>query len=92
MQASATIIENRAHLKSGLEALGFSVLPSEANFLLAAHPQHTGVQLTAKLREVGILVRSWSSEDLRPWVRITVGTTHQQQTLLAELEKVVAEA
>ena len=88
-QASATIIENRAHLKSGLEALGFSVLPSEANFLLAAHPQHTGIELTKKLREVGILVRSWSSEDLRPWVRITVGSNSQQQTLLAELKTIV---
>ena len=91
-QASATIIENRTDLKAGLEALGFSVLPSKANFLLAAHPKHNGVQLTKKLREVGILVRSWSSEDLMPWVRITVGTKHQQQTLLAELEKTVAEA
>ena len=88
-QASATIVENRADLKSGLEALGFSVLPSEANFLLAAHPQHTGVQLTEKLREVGILVRSWSSEDLVPWVRITVGNKSQQQTLLAALKTIV---
>lgn len=88
-QASATIIENRAELKAGLEGLGFDVLPSEANFLLAKHPQHTGVRLTEKLREAGILVRSWSSEDLLPWVRITVGTKSQQQTLLAELKSIL---
>jgi len=88
-QASATIIENRAELKAGLEGLGFDVLPSEANFLLAKHPQHTGVTLTEKLREAGILVRSWSSEDLLPWVRITVGTKSQQQTLLAELKSIL---
>ena len=89
-QASETIVENRAELKAGLEALGFSVLPSQANFLLAQHPQQTGVQLTEKLRERGILVRSWSSDDLMPWVRITVGTKSQQQTLLAQLKAIAA--
>lgn len=84
-QASNTIKENRRELKAGLEDLGFSVLASEANFLLARHPNFSGVELTEKLREAGILVRSWSSEDLKPWVRITVGTKSQQQTLLAEL-------
>jgi len=91
-QASATVIENRDDLKASLEGLGFSVLPSKANFLLAKHPQYTGIHLTEKLREKGILVRSWSSEDLMPWVRITVGTKTQQQTLLAELKTIVADA
>jgi histidinol-phosphate/aromatic aminotransferase/cobyric acid decarboxylase-like protein len=48
--------------------------------------------LTERLREAGILVRSWSSDDLKPWVRITVGTISQQQVLLAELAKRMGEA
>ena len=91
-QASATIIENRTELRAGLEGLGFRVLTSQANFLLASHPQQSGAELTEKLREKGVLVRSWSSEDLMPWVRITVGTRNQQQTLLAELKAILAGA
>lgn len=91
-RASSVIIENRSELKTALEGIGFSVLSSEANFLLARHPSYTGIALTEKLREVGILVRSWSSDDLKPWVRITVGTKNQQQTLLAELKIILAEA
>ena len=82
-EASAAIKENRADLIAGLMQLGFSVLPSQANFVLASHPQRTGVALTEYLKTQNILVRSWSSDDLLPWVRITVGTKDQQERLLS---------
>jgi histidinol-phosphate aminotransferase len=84
-EASATVRENRAELTAGLTQLGFSVLPSEANFVLASHPEYTGIALTEYLKSQNILVRSWSSDDLLPWVRITVGTTEQQARLLSAL-------
>lgn len=90
--ASSTIIENRSALTLGLEDLEFSVLASQANFVLAKHHKLSGVELTQRLREVGILVRSWSSDELKTWVRVTVGTKSQQQTLLAELKTILAEA
>jgi histidinol-phosphate aminotransferase len=83
--ASATIRENRAELVAGLTQLNFSVLPSQANFVLASHPEHTGIALTEYLKTQNILVRSWSSDDLLPWVRITVGTKNQQARLLSVL-------
>ena len=83
--ASATVKENRAELTVGLTQLGFSVLPSEANFVLASHPEHTGVAFTEYLKSQNILVRSWSSDDLLPWVRITVGTKDEQARLLSAL-------
>ena len=84
-EASAAVKENRAELAAGLTQLGFSVLPSQANFVLASHPEHTGVALTEYLKSQNILVRSWSSDDLLPWVRITVGTKDQQARLLSAL-------
>jgi histidinol-phosphate aminotransferase len=84
-EASAAVKESRAALAAGLTQLGFSVLPSEANFVLASHPEHTGIALTEYLKTQNILVRSWSSDDLLPWVRITVGTTEQQARLLSAL-------
>ena len=85
--ASATVRENRAALDAGLTQLGFSVLPSKANFVLASHPEHTGTALTEYLKTQNILVRSWSSDDLLPWVRITVGTKDQQTRLLNALSE-----
>ncbi len=84
-EASTTVKENRAELTEGLEQLGFTVLPSEANFVLASHPNHTGIDLTSYLQMKNILVRSWSSDDLLPWVRISVGTKDQQTRLLSAL-------
>ena len=77
--------ENRAELAAGLAQLGFSVLPSHANFVLASHPEHTGMVLTEYLKTQNVLVRSWSSDELLPWVRITVGTKDQQARLLSAL-------
>lgn len=89
-KASETVKNNRQELTDGLRVLGFSVLPSEANFVLAAHPEHTGIALTDYLKTENILVRSWSNEGLLPWVRITVGTKPQQTRLLEALANFIA--
>ena len=89
-QASSTIEHNREALTNGLQSLGFDVLPSLANFVLAAHPRYSGEALTNMLKRHNILVRSWSSEALLPWVRITVGTHDQQLTVLATLSEVLS--
>jgi len=85
VEASATVKENRVELAAGLAQLGFSVLPSDANFVLASHPEHTGIVITEYLETQNVLVRSWSSDELLPWVRITVGTKDQQARLLSAL-------
>ena len=90
-EASATVIENRTELTEGLTQLGFSVLPSKANFLLTSHPEHTGITLTDYLKTQNILVRSWSNDDMRPWVRITVGTKEQQTRLLSALTEYLSD-
>ena len=89
-QASSTIKTNREALTNGLQSLGFDVLPSLANFVLAAHPRYSGEALTHILKRRNILVRSWSSEALLPWVRITVGTHDQQLSVLAALSEVLS--
>ena len=74
-EASATVRENRAELVAGLTQLNFSVLPSQANFVLASHPEHTG-SVYRVFEDPKYLVRSWSSDDLLPgsalrWVQRT---------------------
>jgi len=89
-QTRATIIANRAMLVEGLEARGFAVLPSCANFVFARHPAHAGAALAAGLRERAVLVRHFSAPRIRDYLRITVGTAHEVEQLLAALDAVLA--
>jgi histidinol-phosphate aminotransferase len=56
-----------------LEALGFTVLPSSANFLFARPPKITGEAVQAALRARGILVRRFDLPRIRDFLRISVG-------------------
>jgi len=88
-QSHAFIASNRDSLASELKLLGFTVLPSQANFVFASHSKASGISLTQALKTEGILVRSWDSDALRAWVRITVGTSEQQQRLVESLSRIL---
>ncbi len=86
----ARIMQSRDTLTAGLQRLGFSVLPSAANFVLARHPSHAGAQLQARLREAGILVRHFSAARIADYLRITVGTDAECAALLDRLDGILA--
>jgi histidinol-phosphate aminotransferase len=77
----------RAELGRGLVALGFSVWPSQANFLLARAPEAGpgAAALCAALEQHGILVRHFATPRLEDKLRITVGTPQQNARLLEVL-------
>lgn len=77
------IIAAREWTERKLKSLGFTVLPSSANFIFAAPNFCEGAEYLAALRERNILVRHWKSERIRDYVRITVGTQQQMQTLIS---------
>lgn len=84
-----TVMENREHTTGRLRELGFTVLDSMANFVLAGNPAITGAELYSRLKEKGILVRYFDTERLRPYVRITVGTAEQMDALLAAIKEIL---
>lgn len=86
----AAIRENRAWTVSALEALGFSVLPSSANFLFAKHPRLEGQALYQGLKARGILVRWFDGPRTRDFVRITVGSRPQMEALSAAVRDILA--
>ncbi len=86
------LIGNRENLSAGLTVLGFQVLPSSANFVLARPPQNNAEAVFLALREQHILVRYFSAERTRDYLRITVGTQEQCELLLAALEGIVGAA
>ena len=77
------IIAAREWTEKELTALGFTVLPSSANFILAAPNFMGGAEYLNALRERNILIRHWKNERIRDYVRITVGTQAQMETLIA---------
>ena len=80
------IMENRAWTAGELKRLGFTVTDSRANFLFAACPELPGEKYYLAMKERGILVRYLKGPRLKPFVRITVGTKQQMETLIRETE------
>ena len=83
----ARVVATRSRLVAAMQALGFEVLPSAANFIFARHPAHDGAALAAALRERSIIVRHFRNpERIAPFLRITVGTDAQCDALVGALQ------
>ncbi|MEA9976124.1 MULTISPECIES: histidinol-phosphate transaminase [unclassified Pseudomonas] len=76
------VIDSREVLIKQLEAKGFEVLPSAANFIFARHPRHDASGLAAKLREQGVIVRHFRQERIAQFLRISIGTPEHNQALV----------
>ncbi|MNE60486.1 Histidinol-phosphate aminotransferase [compost metagenome] len=70
---------------AGLQALGFEVLPSAANFVFARHPHKDAATLAAGLREQGVIVRHFTQARIAQFLRISIGAPEQNQALLDAL-------
>ncbi|MBQ9113799.1 MAG: histidinol-phosphate transaminase [Clostridia bacterium] len=86
-----TIQENRESTKTRLQELGFTVLDSKTNFLFAKSEKVSGEELYKELKSRGVLVRHFSGERIKDYVRITVGTAEQMQILLEKTAEILKE-
>lgn len=85
----AKIMETRAYTTEQLRKMRFEVLDSMTNFVLAGHPQISGGDLYAKLKDKGILVRYFDTDRLRAYVRITIGTREQMDAMLIAIKEIL---
>ena len=81
------VMDTREWTERTLKEKGFTVLPSQANFLFVSHPDHTGKELLDGLRRRGVLVRWWSIPEIENWLRISIGTQEEMAALSAALEE-----
>ena len=85
----AEIMETRQWTAQQLETLGFTVLPSQTNFVFAKTDKMDGGELYEKLKGKGILVRHFSNPKIAQFNRITIGTKQQMETLINTLKEVL---
>jgi len=83
------VISSREWIVEQLKVLGFDVLPSAANFVLARHSGQNGLALTQSLRDKNIIIRHFNKPRLSEFLRITVGTPEQNQQLIDALGEII---
>ena len=85
------IVENRVYTVENLLSMGFTVLPSEANFVFAAPGVIGGETYYRELKRRGVLVRWFAGARTENFVRVTIGTREQMDTFLAVTKDILSE-
>ncbi|WP_137720085.1 histidinol-phosphate transaminase [Methylobacillus flagellatus] len=89
-QTRQRVMATREQLVSDLQALGFEVLPSAANFIFVRHPSYDGAALAQQLRERSIIVRHFKNPArISAFLRITIGTDAECNALVHALRELV---
>ncbi|MGA2749280.1 MAG: histidinol-phosphate transaminase [Verrucomicrobiota bacterium] len=76
------IIATRQRLSRQLAALGFDVLPSQANFIFVHPPRFPAQAWLQKLRDERVLVRWFGAAETKHFLRVTIGTDSEADALL----------
>ncbi|WP_213422055.1 histidinol-phosphate transaminase [Bhargavaea massiliensis] len=88
-ETTAKIIATRGTSAMRLAELGFTVLPSSANFLFCTHPEADAGELYAELKSRNILVRHFGKPRIKDYLRITIGTDEEMDKLFVALEEIL---
>lgn len=91
MENCRKIIATREYTTEALETIGFTVIPSCANFIFAKTSDMSGEELYLKLKEKGILVRHFKKERIKEYLRITIGTMDEMKALIDTINKILRE-
>jgi len=86
-ECTQRIVTTREQTVAQLQELGFKVLPSATNFLFAEHRYLEGGELMGFLRTKGVLVRHFSRPEIANYLRITIGTDAEMETLISTLKQ-----
>ena len=89
-KVTSAVVQSRNWLTSELATLGFETLPSHANFVFTHHPLRQAAWLAAQLRERRILVRHFAKPRIDDYLRISLGTPQECETLVQSLQEILS--
>ncbi len=85
------IIETREFTVKELERLGFSILPSKANFVFAETEKLSGKELYEALKEKGVLIRHFDKKAIGNFNRITIGSREEMEIFITKVKEILGE-
>ena len=88
-EITGRIVATRERVKGELSKLGFTFPDSLANFIFASHERIPAGEIFRVLKERDIYVRHWDKPRIGNFLRITVGTDEEMDTLLAFLREYI---
>ena len=83
------IIAAREWTIKTLEPMGFHIVPSKANFIMIQHRTKLAKALYLELKEMGVLVRYFDAPRIDNYLRVSIGTLSEMQTLIKCLKKIL---
>jgi len=83
------IAETRDYFADSLRKAGFTVLPSVTNFVFAKLNGTSGQTVMEHLRKNKILVRHFAMEEIKDFVRISIGTREQMDVCIDVLKQLL---
>ncbi len=83
------IIRTREALGAELADLGFTVLPSQTNFLFVRPPRFPAEEWLDRLREGNVLVRWFRAPETRDYLRITIGSEEETGVLVRVVRSIL---
>ena len=88
-KTTAKVVATRERVKVQLKELGFEFGDSATNFIFARHPQKPGKEIFDYLRAHDIIVRRFDLPRISEYLRISIGTDEDMDTLISVLKEIV---
>lgn len=88
-QCVSEIVKTRQWAKEEFKKRGFEFPDSSANFLFVTHPEQDAKTLFEALKEKDVYVRYFGSRRIDQYLRVTIGTRAEMETLFSCLDQIM---
>jgi histidinol-phosphate aminotransferase len=87
-ECSRKVVAERESMTAFLKTRGWFVIPSSTNFIFAKKEGVSGEQVYQTVKQAGILIRHFATPGIEDFVRITVGTKQQMDSLKKVMDSI----
>lgn len=89
-EVARKIVETRGRVTDKLRSLGFDVLDSSANFIMATHNDYSMKEMFEYLKTKKVFIRYFNLPRIKKYVRISIGTDEEMNVFLGEVENFIS--